>query len=445
MDDKSLTDTICQELVDGLKTGDLNWTRFLAKYSASKGLLYDAIGRFFRDMEHEVRALNEAQARLGEARLQLKSLSQRIREADKVLKGRNQDIKGLEKKQDTLKKQIKALQSNLAQKGETLERLQELEKLNLGKEQLETLYTTLAAIGSKHGLKPDDAINEFFTDLQDYDTKCGFEKEIQRLTTITETKRLEAENWQAKAQRLESQYKNLKEAIEAIQALLAQGVKGEQIVSWNRIVSKAGGTEELQQELGQYKTLCEVLDAKKKETVNCEKKIRELDAKTKALNEQKAKIEAGIKSLSASGVKKIAELSEQATSGLKSLSAASVKEVTTVGGQAINEVKTLLAEIRVETKRLADLKAEAGKLEKELMYARYLVTVEPAVLKSFPKEVVISFLERASVYCELNELNRKVRAPDDFHLRYVGIGSFAEVSLRDLIAWAEAGLAGAVK
>jgi len=210
-------------------------------------------------------------------------------------------------------------------------------------------------------------------------------------------------------------------------------------------VSKAGGTEELQQELGQYKTLCEVLDAKKKETVNCEKKIRELDAKTKALNEQKAKIEAGIKSLSASGVKKIAELSEQATSGLKSLSAASVKEVTTVGGQAINEVKTLLAEIRVETKRLADLKAEAGKLEKELMYARYLVTVEPAVLKSFPKEVVISFLERASVYCELNELNRKVRAPDGFHLRYVGIESFAEVSLRDLIAWAEAGLAGAVK
>jgi len=31
-----------------------------------------------------------------------------------------------------------------------------------------------------------------------------------------------------------------------------------------------------------------------------------------------------------------------------------------------------LAEIRVETKRLADLKAEAGKLEKELVYARYL-------------------------------------------------------------------------
>ncbi len=445
MDDKSFTDKIYQELVDGLKTGDLNWTHFIAKYGGSKGLLYTAIGRFFRNMEPEVRALNETQAKSGEARLQLKSLNQRIKEDDKVIKGKNQNIKGLEEKQDTLKKQSKALESNLAQKGETLERLQELERLDFGKEKLEALYTTLAEIGSKRGFKPEEAVKTFFAELKDYDAKIGFEQELQRLAAVTEAKKLEAEKWQAKAQRLESQYTNRKEAIGAIQALFKGGVKGEQIVSWNRIVSKVGGTEELQQELGQYKTLCEVLDAKKRESGNCEKKIRELETKIKALNEQKAEIEAGIKSLSASGVKKISELSEQATSRLKSLSAASVKEVTTVGEQAITELKSLLAEIKDETRRLADLKAEAGKLEKELMYARYLVTVEPAVLKAFSKEVVISFLERASAYCELNELNPKVRAPDGFHLRYVGIESFAEVSLRDLIAWTEAGLAGAIR
>ena len=54
----SLTDEIYAELMDGLKTG-LDWTHFLAKHSASKGQLYNAIGRFFGDMEPKVKALNE--------------------------------------------------------------------------------------------------------------------------------------------------------------------------------------------------------------------------------------------------------------------------------------------------------------------------------------------------------------------------------------------------
>jgi len=54
------------------------------------------------------------------------------------------------------------------------------------------------------------------------------------------------------------------------------------------------------------------------------------------------------------------------------LSNSAAKEITKVSDKAITELRSLLAEIRVETKRLADLKAEAGKLEKELMYARYL-------------------------------------------------------------------------
>ena len=43
----SLTEEIYAELVDGLKTGSLDWTAFIAKYSASKGPLYNAIGDSF--------------------------------------------------------------------------------------------------------------------------------------------------------------------------------------------------------------------------------------------------------------------------------------------------------------------------------------------------------------------------------------------------------------
>ncbi len=42
----SLTDEIYRELLDGLED-NLDWQQFLAKHSASKGPLYNAIDRFF--------------------------------------------------------------------------------------------------------------------------------------------------------------------------------------------------------------------------------------------------------------------------------------------------------------------------------------------------------------------------------------------------------------
>jgi len=82
-------------------------------------------------------------------------------------------------------------------------------------------------------------------------------------------------------------------------------------------------------------------------------------------------------------------------------------------------------------KGLGDLKTEAGKLEKELTYARYLTTGDQAVLKAFPKEVVIAFLDRASCYCKLNQLNPMVRVPDGFSRKYSSISSYTEVGLLD--------------
>ncbi|MFQ5924757.1 MAG: hypothetical protein ACE5IE_02010 [Dehalococcoidia bacterium] len=397
----SLTDEIYAELVDGLKRG-LDWTHFLAKHSASKGPLYNAIGRFFNDMEPKLRALNEVQTELDQAGLKLDSLDQRIKEAETSLAP-------LEERKSTLNEQIETLETKLAEKSELLEHVGELEKLAFDIEMLRQLKDALREIGAKHGLKGKQAITKFFSDLQDYDARIGFEREILRLETITGTKKLEAEKWQAEADSLARRHKDLSEAITAVQRLTKHGVKTEQIVSWNGIVSKLGGPEELQDKLGQYKSMSELIEAKEREIEDCDKKAAELSAQIKALNEQKAEIEGAIKSLSGSGV----------------------KEITKVSDKAITELKSLLAEIRVETKRLADLKAEAGKLEKELMYARYLTATDETVLKAFPKEVVIAFLERAATWCRLNNLNPMVR-----------ISAPSERTLIDLMAWAEAILAG---
>jgi hypothetical protein len=351
------------------------------------------------------------------------------------------------------------------------------------------LKDALTEIGAKHGLRGKDVAGKFFAELKDYDAKTGFKREIQRLEAITTTKKLEAEKWQAEADSLPRRHKDLSEAIAAVQSLTKHGVKTEQILSWSEIVSKLGGPEELRDKLGQYKSISELLASKKSEIKESEKKVRVLGAQMKALSEQKAEIEGAIKSLSGSGVKEITQVSDKAVTELKSLSAIGVKAITGLSDEAVTELrsfsasgvkaitglsdeavtelrsfsasgveeitkvsdkvisglKSLLDELRTETKRLADLKAEAGKLEKELMYARYLTTGDQAVLKLFPKEVVITFLDRALSYCKLNQLNPMVRVPEGFSRKYYSIPSYTEVSLLDLVTWAEAGVVGAVQ
>jgi hypothetical protein len=349
----------------------------------------------------------------------------------------------MEDRQNVLDSQVAALETKLAEKSELLKQVVELEKLGFSVLVLKQLKEVLAEIGAKHGLKGKETVSKFFAALKDYDAKAGFEQEIHRLETIASTKKLETEKWQAEAESASRRYKHLSEAIAALQSLIKHRVKPEQVVFWNGIVSKLGGPGELQDKLGQYRSICELLAAQKREIQGCDKKIRRLSAQIKALNEQKVEIEGAIRSLSASGVKKITHVSDKAVTGLNSLSTSGLKEVTRVSDKAIAQIKSLLAEINTGTMNLAQLNAKAGKLEKELMYARYFITGDEAVLKPLTKEIVIVFLERALTYCKLNQLNPKVRMPDSLNTKYSVIYSSTGIDLIDLIIWAEAGLAGA--
>ena len=335
----SLTDEICSELVAGLKTGDLDWTRFLAKYSGSKGVLYDAIGRFFRDMEPEMRTLNETQAKLDEARLQLESLNHKTKEADKVIQEKNQDIVGLEEKQNTLKKQIEALESNLAQKGETLERLQELEGLDFGKEKLEALHTTLAEMGTKRGFKTEEVGNAFFAELKDYDTKIGFEQELQQLAAVTEAKKVEAEKWRTEAEICETKHKELQGTISVIRSLSRRGVKPEQVVSWNNALIGVGGVEELDKGLNRYGSVEKLLAAKKRERKRLDTKVAELNGKLDTLKQQKAEIEGSIKALRASAVAEIERLGQTGRETLRAQKAEIEGSIKTLKASALSEME----------------------------------------------------------------------------------------------------------
>lgn len=347
-DTLSLTDEIYSELVTGLKTGDLNWTRFLAKYSASKGLLYDAIGRFFKDMEPKVRALNEAQARLGEAKLQLKSLGQKIKEAEKLVKQKDQDVAKVEEKQDVLQQRLEQLESAVEQKGEVLESLQELEKLGFRKERLEALHTKLLDIGTKRGLKPEEVADAFFAELKHYDSVVGLDQEVQRLEAVVEEKRAEAEQWSVKAEVCEAKHKELRETISAIQLLSKRGVKPKQIVSWNSVLNRVGGVEELEKCLDDCKSVQGLIAGKEKEQEQLDAKLVEARAAVKTLTEQRAELEASIKALRVSAVKEIEKVSQvgiERVSGVAQAGSGSIEQVGRTASAELKEARSLIDEV----------------------------------------------------------------------------------------------------
>ena len=117
-----------------------------------------------------------------------------------------------------------------------------------------------------------------------------------------------------------------------------------------------------------------------------------------------------------------------------------VEKITKFSDMIMGNLQTLDEEII----RWGKLKEEAGKLEKELKYARFFTTSDQAILKEFPKELVLTFLERVAIYCKLNELNPEVKMTNGIS-RKIPLYGASGVTLLEIIAWAEAGLAGAIQ
>lgn len=350
MEDKdvSLTEQIYQELMDGLETG-LDWAHFLAKYGASKGPLYNAFGRFQRDMEPKFKALAEVQTKLDQSGLALDQLDQQIKEAESSLAP-------LEEKENALNEGIEALETKLTEKSDLLEHAGELGKLGFDIERLKQLRDALREIGAKQGLKGREAVPKFFDYLKDYEAVLGAKALLEGLQTKIETQKLQAVNLQAKEKTLRRKHDELKETIKAMQALVRCGVKAEQIVSWSGIVSKLGGPEELEKQLGDYKTIRELLNARKGETEGYELKLTKAKSELETLEREGAKIEARIDALKVAGVKQLEAMTEATTKQLKAAAASEIKEAQDL----VREIRSVFATLLTQLDRLSEKAVHLG-------------------------------------------------------------------------------------
>lgn len=373
--------------------------------------------------EEVLRAIGKYQ-HIGELDEQVVASQRRLAEEEGKIKDRieegEQAIREAEERERSTRERLSQLDQAVDAKAELLTRAKELEKLELDAARLGELHSTVGTIGAKYGLGREEALRRFFDQLKEYDAALGFEAEANRWETIAETNRLESEKIKVQLDGLELKYGERKEAVDAMESLLKHGIKPHQIPTWNRILARFKGPEQFDQELERYKGAGELLKAKRKEIARREGRMAELDAQAKALKQELSEIQGSIKTLSNSGV----------------------VEVAKVRDKAIAQLQALLEGIRKETERWGQLKAEAGKLEKELKYGRFLTAADDEVLKAYPEEMVCSFLDRVLRWCKLNNVNPLVKMPEAVSPPFLYIGRGAQLRLVDLIVWAEAGLAG---
>jgi len=340
----TLTDQIYDELLNGLSEG-VDWEDFLNKYGTSKGPLYNALGRLLRDVAVQVAALGEekkkAQEGLNQSGIRLDSVNRRIKEAEAIIEAKTQELSEAQEKKTSIERQIASLESKLDEKTELLKKVGEIEGLCFTVDRLRQLKDVLTEIGARHGLRGEEAISKFFDDFKDYDVRCGFAVEIQRLGTITETKRLEVAKWQAEAERIEGQFRQLKGAIDSVQVLLKVGIKPEQIVSWHRLLTSIGGVEGFEEGVNRYGSIEKLVVAKRREAKRLDTRLAEVNGKLNELKEHKAEIEGSIKVLRASAITEIKKVAQAGLETLRAQKGETEGSIKTLKTSVLNEMKEI--------------------------------------------------------------------------------------------------------
>ena len=358
----SRTDEIYLELLDGLEKG-LDWQQFLAKHSASKGPLYSAIGRFFTEVESKIVALHEEKSRvqseLEQAGLMLDSLNQKIKEAES-------NITSLEDSKNVLNEQVETLETKLAEKSELAKHLAELEKLGFDSERLKQLQEALKEIGMRHGLKGREAVGKFFDALKDYEAVLWAELQLKGLQTQIETKKLEAENWQAKEEALRRKYDDLKEALGAVHALRTRSIKVSQIITWHQILNRFQTVEQFDQSLAQYGDITKLLNARKEETESYELRLAKAQSQVETLEKERAKLEGAIDAIRLAGVKELKAMTEEATKQLKAVAAREIRETQTVGREVRSEFSNFFAQLDALAKKVFEIGQEFERIGQKL-------------------------------------------------------------------------------
>ena len=289
-----------------------------------------------------------------------------ILQTKRKIKEAESNFASLEDRKNVLNEQVETLETKLAEKSELATHLAELERLGFNIERLRQLQDALREIGAKHGLKGKETVGKFFDTLKDYEAVLGAELQLKGLQTQIETRKLEAENWQAKEEALRRKHDDLKEALGAVHALRTRGIKVSQIIAWHQILNRFQTVEQFDQSLAQYGDITKLLNARKEETENYELRLAKAQSQVETLEKERAKIEGAIDALKVAGVKELKAMTEAVGKQLKVVAASEIRETQAVGQEVRSEFSKFFAQLDALVKKVFEIGQEFERIRQEL-------------------------------------------------------------------------------
>ena len=370
----------------------------------------------------------------------------------------------LEREVENLKKDVKDLEGRRAAADEALKTYEELRKVGF---EFGTLQKLREASSKYSGVEEVLAAVNAYGNLKD------LEEALSKLSK-------EKADVEAEVNRLNAKYAHLQTIVKICDILLYEyGFSVSAIKDMYELGKRHGNPLEVLKAIGLYgevKTLegeIESLSSKKGEL---EARVKELEAKVQELrgvaDEIKLSVSGVLKPLSnevKKGVESIAsefkgavgavaakyqdavtkykEHSENLSNEVKR----GVESITAEFKGAIDAIAKKYEELTVEcgefSERLGKLKAEAGKLEEELMLARHIQALVryPTGAKDIPLDYDLLMIKAITNHCRVKNVNPKVQAGELIYKksRY-SINASAELELIDLLGWAEKGLTSAL-
>lgn len=325
----------------------------------------------------------------------------------------------LKREIEELKNIVKDLEERKASVTNALRTYEELKQKGFDDKALNELRKA----SSKYG-----GVNEVLSAINAYESLKSLESfisemEKKKADVEAEVKRINAEHayLQTIIGMCESLLYKYKFSISAINDMYELAKRYGKPLEVLKAIGKFGDVKALESEIDK-------LSAKKGEL---EARVKELDAKAQELRGMVEEIK-----LSISGALK--PLSNEVKRGIESITAKYEEAISAIVAK-YDEAAAKLGEF---FENFGKLKAEAGKLEEELNFARNIQALikYPTQAKDLPLDYDILMLRAVTQHCTVKNVNPKVKAGDKISKKYYGIYSSTEVELLDLLEWATKGL-----
>lgn len=281
-----------------------------------------------------------------------------IESLEKREKELGDNVMELQKKSDELVKKV-------SENSILIDACNRLGSIKFGIGELEALYDALSELARANQITPEDAKDRFFKDVKEqYAQTLGFEITLDKLDQSVKARKDEL-------RQLELAYGSKKQVANALDAILAKGIKEEDILCWQAILQKyhheeddAGGVtvKSLASDLEAYGSIKESVSKLGKDKADLMTQIDSLRPDVDALEDAKRKLEETIDRLTqraGESIKHIHKVSLQLIQNVTAESTANIRaicsNVTVAANPVIEEMRNIRNELADQYSKVTEI------------------------------------------------------------------------------------------